>query len=175
MSRFATLFASLVVAAAPTAARAQMRMHETGMRPMGELRMYLQAAELTPDQKTKVHEMQKSNWEQVRPLMQQLRAVRVQIADKLASPGAVAASDLAPLQQQVASLRGQIESDFVQTALQIRALLTVDQLGKVSQTYQKMKTLREEMRELVTPPAEAAPVEKAPAKAPAAGPALGQD
>jgi Spy/CpxP family protein refolding chaperone len=181
MNRFITALATLLIAASSAPAWAQMHggMHARGMGGGGELRMYLRAAGLTPDQKAKIKEIRKANFEQVKPLFKQLRALRGQIADKLASAGTVSAADIAPLQQQIATIREQIGNDFVQTALQVRGLLTADQLTKVSETYTKMKTLRQEMRSLVTPPEESGMEETEPATQPAApptaAPATGQN
>lgn len=146
--------AAALVLGLSAVAWAQMRGPHGRGGPMGELRMFLRVADLTADQKAKVHELRRASRQHARPLVEQLRALREQIADKLAGPGAVAPSDLASLQQQAASIVEQLGQQRVQVALQIRALLTPEQLAKVSDTYQKMKALKAEMRSLVTPPAE---------------------
>jgi Spy/CpxP family protein refolding chaperone len=119
-----------------------------GFGEMHGMRMLLHAAHLTPDQKNQVHELMKSVRMQNRDTFKQLRALREQIADKLASTASVNATDLAPLQTQITQLRGQLAQQSIKTALQIRALLTPDQLSRVADLHVKMKALHEQEREL---------------------------
>jgi Spy/CpxP family protein refolding chaperone len=110
------------------------------------LHQLLRVANLTADQKGQVHEIMRATFQQNRSIRQQLRAIREQIVDKLASSGSVSASDIAPLQQQAESLRTQLDADWLQTALKIRGLLTSTQLSHVAQVHTQMKSLKAQMK-----------------------------
>ena len=113
------------------------------------LMMVLRQAKLTPDQQTKVHQIMATSFTQAQPLMQQLHAVHDQIADKLLSTGAVSAADIAPLQQQEGKIHQQLDQQMLAAALQIRGLLTPEQLSRVSDLHTKLKSLREQMHALI--------------------------
>ncbi len=128
--------------------------HHMMMGPGGPppFMMLLRSANLSADQLKQVRQILESDHATVRNNFEQLHNIHEQIADKLLAPGAVTASDLAPLEQQAAQLQNQIDNQQLQTALKIRALLTADQLNKVAQTHQKLKGLFEQMRTLMGPP-----------------------
>lgn len=155
MARLAIFVAAALVASFPAAAFAGD--HKGGPEKQ-EMKLFCHAANLTADQKTQVHALMKSCHEQSKPLKEQMHTLRGQIAEKLASAGPVSAADLAPLQQQVAQLREQLCQQHIQTVLQVRALLTPDQLAKVSAAYQKMATLQTEMSSLTAPSEDLSPV-----------------
>jgi Spy/CpxP family protein refolding chaperone len=68
---------------------------------------------------------------------------------KLMSTGAVSASDIEPLQQQESQIHQQLDEQMLSAALQIRNLLTAEQLAKAAELHNKMKVLRQQMDELV--------------------------
>ncbi len=127
-----------------------MMMHGPGGPPF--FMMLLKSANLTADQKTHVHQILGSDRAAMRAKFEQLHAIHEQIADKLLSTGQVSATDLTPLVQQAAAIQQQIDTQHLDTAIKIRALLTSDQLSKVAQTHQKLKGLFDQMRTLMGPP-----------------------
>ncbi len=118
------------------------------------LLMGMQAAHLSADQQKQVNQILQSNRSQTIPLIQQLEAVHGQIADKLLAPGTISASDLAPLEEQAAQLDAQIQQQALDASVQIRALLTPDQVARMAQFHRKMFALQAQMRSLMN---EAAP------------------
>ncbi|MHB8420830.1 MAG: periplasmic heavy metal sensor [Myxococcales bacterium] len=147
--------AAAALLALPAAGEAQMMkmMHGEEMgEGMAGLRLLLRAANLTPDQRNEVHDIMKSCHPQIRQLHEQMRALHEQIADKLTGAAPVTLADLAPLQQQLESLRSQMEQQHLKTALQIRALLTPAQLAQVASMHQKVRALHQQERELLGPP-----------------------
>ncbi len=113
----------------------------------------LRAANLTADQKTKIHETFKANWEQKEALVRQLKSIHEQVDAKLLGPGAVTAKDIAPLQAQEQKIREQLGQQNLDTVLKIRGMLTPDQLKRMSEVHQKLASLREQMRALWQPSA----------------------
>ena len=122
-----------------------------GPMPM-PLMMLIRQANLTSDQQAQVHQIMQTNFTQAQPLMKQLRDIHDQIADKLMSTGSVSASDIAPLQQQENQIHQQLDQQMLSTTLQIRALLTPDQLAKVAGLHNQLKSLRSQIDALVGDP-----------------------
>jgi Spy/CpxP family protein refolding chaperone len=114
----------------------------------GMFMLLFKGAGLTPDQQTRVKAILAAHRTQARDLMKQLRLAREGVVDKLLAPGAVAAGDLEPLRQQIAQLEEQLSQDRLGAALEIRALLTPDQLAKVQRLKDRVRELRAEMRAL---------------------------
>jgi Spy/CpxP family protein refolding chaperone len=113
------------------------------------LMMLTRQANLTSDQQAKVHNIMRSNFSQAQPLLKQLRSVHDQIADKLMSTGTVSASDLAPLQAQETQIQQQLDSQMVSTALQIRGLLSPEQLTRIANLHNQLKSLRTQIDALL--------------------------
>jgi hypothetical protein len=118
------------------------------------LLMGMQAAHLSADQQQKVNRILQSNRSQTVALIEQLHSLHEQIANKLLAPGTISASDLAPLEEQAAQLDAQIQQKALDASVQIRALLTPDQVTRMAQFHQKMSALQAQMRSLMN---EAAP------------------
>jgi len=114
----------------------------------GLLPLMLRSANLTPEQDAKVKDLVTARRAAARSLMQQLRQVEDDLAAKLLAPGNVQLADLQPQLQQIGHLREQVLRDSAQTALEIRALLTPDQLGRAAQTNARIRQLQREMRQL---------------------------
>ena len=146
--------ALLVAAAAPAVAQAPGR--ESGMRNGGrgdgELWLMIRAAQLTPEQQTKVRAILSAHRASARPVIEQLRQAQQELGSKLLAPGSVQAADLQPQLQRIGQLRDQLAQDSANAALEVRAVLTPEQLARVAQTKDRLKQLREEMRQLMQPP-----------------------
>ena len=112
------------------------------------LPLVLRHANLTADQQAQVHAIMDAQHQNLQALFKQLQAANNQLADKLFAPGAVQATDLAPQVQQITQLRQQLMEQGLKTALAIRAILTPDQLAKVSQLKARMEKLQAEMRSI---------------------------
>ena len=161
LRRFLTILILMATCAAPVVAGAQpvdhpgpgrgpMAMGDRGGGPMPmPLMMFLRQAKLTPDQDAKVHQIMAASFAKTRPLMEQLHKIHDQISDKLLSPGPVTANDIAPLQQMDSQIHQQIDQQMVSTALQIRGVLTPQQLARVADLHQKLDSLREQIHALM--------------------------
>jgi hypothetical protein len=71
------------------------------------------------------------------------------LTEKLYASGSVKAEDLAPLIQQISKLREPLIQESLQVALEVRKLLTPEQLAKAKQRRQRLNELRAEMRKLL--------------------------
>jgi Spy/CpxP family protein refolding chaperone len=149
------IFAVALLSLSPIAASAQMGPGPAGGAGMmaqgeafGPLMRLLRIANLTSDQQNQVKQIRQDSMAQLQPLFQQLRSVRSEMADKLTGTAAVTAADIAPLQQQVAQIEGNIASTMLDTILQVRALLTPDQLSRMATAHAKMKSIHAEMQAL---------------------------
>ena len=115
------------------------------------LPLLLRGANLTNDQKAQVKQIMANHRATFQSLFTQLRAAQDQMSNKLLSPGVVRDSDLAPQTQQIAQLRNQLADEGLRVVLEIRNLLTADQLAKVSQLKTQMQSLNNQMKNLMGP------------------------
>jgi Spy/CpxP family protein refolding chaperone len=153
--------ATLVLVAwlAPAGAQVQGPPHARG--PKGGwggaglmLGVPLHALNLTPDQQTQVKSIFSTYRAQARPIIQQLRQAQGDLSDKLLASGQVQAADMQPQLQQISQLRSQLLQLSAQATLDVRNLLTSDQLATAAQTKAKLKDLRAQMRQLLAPGAQ---------------------
>jgi Spy/CpxP family protein refolding chaperone len=86
------------------------------------------------------------------PLVEQLRQAQQELGTKLPAPGQVQAADLQPQLQRISQLRDQLAQDSAAAALEVRAVLTPEQLARVAQTKGLLRPLRGGMRPLMPPP-----------------------
>jgi Spy/CpxP family protein refolding chaperone len=121
-------------------------------RGEGELGLMIRAANLTPEQQTRVREILSAHRAAARPVVEQLRGAQAELGDKLLAPGSVQIADLQPLLQRIGQLRDQLARDSATAALEVRAVLTPEQLARVTQTKERLSQLRQEMRQLMQPP-----------------------
>jgi Spy/CpxP family protein refolding chaperone len=128
-----------------------------GMRgPMGrtdgDLWLMIRTATLTPEQQGKVRGILSTHRATTRPLIEQLRQAQQELGAKLLAPGPLQPADLQPQLGRIGQLRDQLAQDGAQAALEVRAVLTPEQLARAAQTKERLTQLREEMRQLTQPP-----------------------
>ena len=143
----------LLAAAGPALAQAPGRESSMrgGGRGDGELWLMIRAATLTPEQQTRVRAILSAHRTSARPLVEQLQQAQQELGTKLLAPGQVQVADLQPQLQRISQLRDQLAQDSAAAALEVRAVLTPEQLARVAQTKDRLKQLREEMRQLMQP------------------------
>ena len=105
---------------------------------------FLQGVTLTDAQQGKMHDITHASWQQLKPQMQQLRALREQIGGDLASTAALSTAQLVALQQQAQTLGNQLDQARLATAMQVRALLTQDQLSQSASVHAQLAALHQQ-------------------------------
>jgi protein CpxP len=111
--------------------------------------MLLRAANLTTEQKSEVQQILQSDRSQSHTLQQKYEAVRQQISAQLFGTGNVTASQLSPLVQQAAQIRENIDENRMETALQIRNILTPAQLSKLAGVEQQLQKMHSQLHSLM--------------------------
>ncbi len=148
------MLVALVVLAsfwAPACAQSERSLHgaSAGRDNAGMmLPLLLRGAHLTPEQDVKVQAILTARRAVSRALVEQLRQAQNGLTDKLFASGAVKESDLQPQLQQIAQLRDQLLRESAGVALEVRALLTPEQLSRVAQVKDRIRQLQNEMRQL---------------------------
>lgn len=144
------LFAVSAAVAAGASARNFAWRGRPGMMHAGYMD-FLDGVRLTPTQRGRMRQIVQQAWVADKADVAQLRSLRGQIADSLAGAGAVTQASLEPLEQQAAELREKLDADRLAAALQVRSLLTPDQLGTAANVHAQLKALRDQERALLAP------------------------
>lgn len=131
-------------------ASAQMRPERGGWGREGgmALPLLIRAAKLTPEQDGKVRAILTNHRTVTRNTVEQLRRAQDELADKLLGPAPVQAADLQPLLKQIAALREQLLQDSAQIALEVRSVLTSEQLARAGQVKARMQQLQSELQQI---------------------------
>ncbi len=149
-----TVFAAAaLMMASGMAARAEPEhggWHRGGPMGHGYLE-FLRGVTLTEAQKSRIHDIEKAGWTQMKANFEQMRAVHDQIMSQLASTGAVSKDQIDSLVRQEAKLRGQADVARMQQVLAVRNVLTQEQLAQAASVYQQMAALRAHEHALTAP------------------------
>jgi Spy/CpxP family protein refolding chaperone len=130
-----------------------------GMEAMGSSRtledgpgmllpLVLKGIDLTNEQEKRIHEIVAAHRATFRALFSELQTVHQGLADQLFAAGDVQAADCAPLLQRIAQLREQLTAEGLTLALEVRRVLTPEQLAKAADIKDRMRALHTEMRGL---------------------------
>ena len=87
-------------------------------------------------------------WASSKPIMDQMHSVHQQLATQFLTAGTTAAQ-LEPLVRQEEQLRAQLDSKHLNVALQVRNLLTPDQLAQAATLHTKLSALHEQEHEVM--------------------------
>jgi Spy/CpxP family protein refolding chaperone len=115
------------------------------------LPLLLRGAKLTPEQKAQVQQIMANHRGRFRDLFSKLRATQDQMANKLFSAERLQEADLAPQVQEISQLRNQLAEQGLKVVLEIRGVLTPEQLAKASQLKSQMQSLHSQMLSLWGP------------------------
>jgi len=113
---------------------------------------FLRAIDLSETQKAQVHDLMKSSWESTKPLMEKMRAAHEAAITALLGSGAVTADTLRPNVEQEAALRQQLDTIHLNTMLQLRSILTPEQLAQAAARHAQLEQLRTEEHSLMGAP-----------------------
>ena len=155
ISAMGTVLVAVCLWALPGHAQLRPGAHERGgMAGDGTgiaLPLLLRGANLTSDQKAQVQQIMSNHRAILRDLFSQLRAAQDQMANKLFSTARLQEADLAPQVQQITQVRNQLAEEGLRVILEIRGVLTPEQLAKASELKAQMEALHSQMRNLWGP------------------------
>jgi Spy/CpxP family protein refolding chaperone len=114
----------------------------------GEGMEFLQGLNLTDAQKQQAHEIMQAGHTQAHTLMQQAHALHEQIVTQLLTAGTTA-DQIQPLVTQEEQLRAQMDTAHLNMAIQLRGVLTPEQLTQAAATHQKLEALHEQEHEVM--------------------------
>jgi protein CpxP len=115
------------------------------------LPLLIRGANLTAEQQAQIRQIMANHRTTFRDLLSQLRASQDQMANKLFSTARLQEADLAPDVQQISQLRNQLAEEGLRVVLQIRGVLTPEQLAKASHLKSQMESLHNQIRSLWEP------------------------
>jgi Spy/CpxP family protein refolding chaperone len=107
--------------------------------------LLLKAVDLTADQQTRIQQIKADHRATLQDLVSQLRAAQNGLDNKLLAPGALQESQLTADTRQISQLRDQLAQEAIRVMLEVRSILTADQLAKAAQLNQQMQALRAQM------------------------------
>ena len=113
------------------------------------LPLLLRGAHLTADQQSKVRDVLSAHRGTMRSLTEQLRQAQDELSDKLFAPGPLQPADLQPSLQRLSTLREQLLQESAKVIVEVRALLTPDQLAETARVKDRLRVLTTEMRQLL--------------------------
>jgi hypothetical protein len=113
------------------------------------LPLLFKTADLSADQESKLKQSLASHRDTFKSLFAQLHAANGELAAKIVAPGELHSEDLDARVGKIVDLRKQMIQEGLKVALEARALLTDDQLTKLSQTRQQLESLHDQMRALL--------------------------
>lgn len=119
--------------------------------PAMMLPLLLRGANLTAEQHTQISQIMNNHHATFTDLFDQLRTAQEKLADELFGAGGLQETELAQQSQQVSQLRNQLAQEGLKVMLDIRAILTPEQLAKAAQLRQQMQTQRRELRKFFGP------------------------
>ena len=132
----------------PVFAQSPLGLDTRGLPGGPVLPVFIEGVGLSEGQRAQVRQIVVSHQPQVQSLVTQLRTASEALAVRLYGPDPVSALVLTPLVQQVNQLRSQLTQERLQVTLEIRNLLTPDQLARAAQIRQRLNEWRADMQTL---------------------------
>ena len=108
----------------------------------------LNSLNLTPDQVTKIEAAKNAFREAQRAYLSEVRVLRKEVGDKLFGPNRVGETDVATPITKMADLREKLLREGFRIALDVRGVLTPDQLVKAASIRQGLQEIQNEVRGL---------------------------
>jgi Spy/CpxP family protein refolding chaperone len=112
------------------------------------LPLVLKGIDLSEAQEKRVQEIMAAHRATFRTLFSELQATHKDLADQLLAPGHVKAEDFAIPMQRMAQLREQLAQEGLKVGIEVRDVLTPEQLTKAAEIKDRIRALRTEMRGL---------------------------
>jgi Spy/CpxP family protein refolding chaperone len=122
--------------------------HMMGDTPGMMLPLVLKGVDLNEAQEKQVRTIMQAHRATFRTLFGELRSAQEDVVDKLFAPGELHAADVTSQMQRMAQIREQLMQEGLKVALEVRGVLTPEQLAKAAELKDRMRSLHTEMREL---------------------------
>lgn len=100
----------------------------------------LRGVTLSDEQKTKVREILQSQRPATQETLKRMLAIQNELGNRLLFPGKLEEDQLSPLLEQLLFLQNQVQRQNFRTILEIRNLLTPEQLAQGAEYRERMKT-----------------------------------
>jgi Spy/CpxP family protein refolding chaperone len=110
------------------------------------LTMLLRGANLSAEQEARVRAIASARQPTMRALLEQLRKAEDDLADRLF--GGAASGDVHAAVARISQLRDQLLQESTRAALDVRAVLSPEQLARAAYVKDRMRALQAEMRDL---------------------------
>ena len=123
-----------------------------GPDPGMMLPMLIRKVGLSDTQRQQVRTILNGHRPRFQTLFPQLRDAQQTLESRLVSTDPVKAEDLGPQIQRVADLRKQILQEGVAVAIEVRGILTPEQLARAAEMHTQLSALHEQMHKLVGEP-----------------------
>jgi len=108
----------------------------------------LNSLNLTPEQAAKIEVSKTAFREAQRAYLNEVRIIRQEVGDKLFGPNRVSEADAARQITKIADLRERILREGFKIALDVRSVLTPEQLAKAATIRKTLIDIQSELREL---------------------------
>jgi len=106
----------------------------------------LKALNLTADQEAQVQAIRQAHEQNFKTLWQDLRSAKNTITTKLLTPGEITTEGLSGDTDRIAALTAQLVKERLAVGVEVRNILTPDQLARAAELVAKKKALREEWK-----------------------------
>lgn len=111
--------------------------------------MLIRSANLTPEQRSQVELIVRSNKTQMMAMHQQLQSLHEKISDKILGTGTVTSADLKPLVDQASRIEAKVNQSMADTAIAIRNVLTPDQVKRLAEVHSKLHAIHTQIKTLM--------------------------
>jgi len=146
LSMVVLMLVALLRWVAPVMAQGGSRGHHMmGDGPGMMLPLVLEKLNLTDEQKTQVQGIMEAHSQTIQALFQQLNTVRQGLAVKFYASGDLTTADFTSQTQQMSQLREQIMNEGLKADLEVRTVLTPDQITQAAQINDQLQTMQAQM------------------------------
>lgn len=113
------------------------------------LPILLRSAHLTPDQRTQVQAILAARRPGIRTLIREVQQAQDELADRLLGPGPLQMNDVQPQLAKISKIRDRLLQESAQITIEIRGVLTPEQIARAGLTKDKLRQLRSEVQQLL--------------------------
>lgn len=113
------------------------------------LPILLRSAHLTPEQRTQVQAILAARRPGIRALIRDVQQAQDELADRLLGPGPLQMNDVQPQLAKIGKIRDRLMQESAQITIEIRGVLTPEQIARAGLAKDKLRQLRSEVQQLL--------------------------